>query len=133
MLALRIPASATAELAEVLNAFLMYFGENAVTAPRLGTSASIRIFPNLFFGSTAFSLGPRLLFSLLILYTDGRTPWTENQTVARLLPTHSTTQTQNKRTDIMPPVGIEPTISVLELAKTVHALDRATTVIGHFS
>jgi hypothetical protein len=33
----------------------------------------------------------------------------------------------------MPPVGFEPTISVLERAKTVHALDRATTVIGIFS
>jgi hypothetical protein len=27
-------------------------------------------------------------------------------------------------------VGFEPTISVLELVKTVHALDRAATVIG---
>jgi hypothetical protein len=30
----------------------------------------------------------------------------------------------------MPPVGFEHTISVLELAKTVHALDRAAIVIG---
>jgi hypothetical protein len=29
----------------------------------------------------------------------------------------------------MPPVGFDPTIPVLEQAKTVHALDRATTVI----
>jgi hypothetical protein len=28
----------------------------------------------------------------------------------------------------MPPVGFEPAISVLERAKTVHALDRAVTV-----
>jgi hypothetical protein len=27
-------------------------------------------------------------------------------------------------------VGFKPTISVIELAKTVHALDRAATVIG---
>jgi hypothetical protein len=30
----------------------------------------------------------------------------------------------------MPRVGFEPTIPVSERAKTVHALDRATTVIG---
>jgi hypothetical protein len=30
----------------------------------------------------------------------------------------------------MPWVGLEPTISVFERAKTVHALDRAATVIG---
>jgi hypothetical protein len=30
----------------------------------------------------------------------------------------------------MPRVGLEPTIPVFERAKTVHALDRAATVIG---
>jgi hypothetical protein len=30
----------------------------------------------------------------------------------------------------MPLVGLEPTIPVIEQAKTVHALDRAATVIG---
>jgi hypothetical protein len=30
----------------------------------------------------------------------------------------------------MPPVGFEPTISVLERAKTVRALDHAATAIG---
>jgi hypothetical protein len=30
----------------------------------------------------------------------------------------------------MPPVGFEPTISVLDRAKTVRALDRVVTVIG---
>jgi hypothetical protein len=33
-----------------------------------------------------------------LCYTDGRTPWTSDQPVARPLPTHRTTQTQNKRT-----------------------------------
>jgi hypothetical protein len=33
-----------------------------------------------------------------LLYTDGRTPWTSDQPVPRPLPTHRTTQTQNKRT-----------------------------------
>jgi hypothetical protein len=32
----------------------------------------------------------------------------------------------------MPRVGFEPTIPMFERAKTVHALDRAFTVIGYF-
>jgi hypothetical protein len=70
-------------------------------------------------------------FSFLVIYTLGRTPWTGDQPVARPLPTHRTTQTQNKRTQTsMPRVGFEPTIPVFERTKTVHALDRAATVIG---
>jgi hypothetical protein len=70
-------------------------------------------------------------FSFLILYTVGRTPWTGDQTVARLLPAHRTAQTQNKRTQTsMPQVGFELMIPVFERAKTVHALDRAASVIG---
>jgi hypothetical protein len=38
------------------------------------------------------------IFSFLTLYTVGRTPWTGDQSVGRPLPTHRTTQTQNKRT-----------------------------------
>jgi hypothetical protein len=45
--------------------------------------------------------------------------------VTRPLPTHRTTQTQNKHTQTsMPSVGFQPTISVLERAKTFHASDR---------
>jgi hypothetical protein len=70
-------------------------------------------------------------FSFLILYPVGRTPWTGDQPVTRPLPTHKTTQTQNKHTQtFMPWVGFEPTITGLEGVKTVHALDRAATVIG---
>jgi hypothetical protein len=32
------------------------------------------------------------------VYTVGRTPWTSDETAARPLPKHRTTQTQNKRT-----------------------------------
>jgi hypothetical protein len=39
--------------------------------------------------------GPLLQFRNLF-YTDGRTPWTSDQPVARPLPTHRTAQTQNK-------------------------------------
>jgi hypothetical protein len=38
---------------------------------------------------------PLLQFSNLF-YADGRTPWTSDQPVARPLPIHRTTQTQNK-------------------------------------
>jgi hypothetical protein len=72
-------------------------------------------------------------FSFLILYTVGRTPWTGDQPVARPLPTHRTIQTQNKRKQTsVPRVVFEPTIPVFERAKTVHASDRAATVIGEW-
>jgi hypothetical protein len=75
---------------------------------------------------------PWPIFQFLNLYTVGKTPWTGDQRVARPLPTHRTTQTQNKRTQIsMPRVSFELTIPVFERAKTVHALDRAATMIGN--
>jgi hypothetical protein len=51
-----------------------------------------------------------------LFYTDGRTPWTSDQPVARPLPT------QNKRTHRHPClwVGFEPTIPAFERAKIVH-------------
>jgi hypothetical protein len=76
-------------------------------------------------------VGPWPLFSFLIFYTDGRTPWTGDQPVARPLPTRRTTQTQNKRTQAsMPRMGFEPIAPVFERAKTIHALDRAANVIS---
>jgi hypothetical protein len=70
-------------------------------------------------------------FSFLIFYRVGRTPWLGDQPVARLPPAHRTAQTYNKRTQTsMPWVGFEATIPAFERAKTVHALDRAATVIG---
>jgi hypothetical protein len=76
-------------------------------------------------------LDPGCFVSFSILYEVGRTPWTGNQHVARPLPTHRSTQTQNKRTQTsMPKVRFEPTVPVFERAKTVHALDQASTVIG---
>jgi hypothetical protein len=54
-----------------------------------------------------------------------------DQPVARSLPTHRTTQTQNKRTQTsMSQVGVEPMMPASLRAKIVHALDRAATVIG---
>jgi hypothetical protein len=75
--------------------------------------------------------GPWPLFQFLNLYTVGRAPWTGDQPVARSLPTHRTTQTQNTRKQTsMPRMGFQPTFPVFELAKTVSCLDRRATVIG---
>jgi hypothetical protein len=48
-----------------------------------------------FTGSTA-PMGPDLFFQFHDHFTDGRTLWTSDQLVARPLPKHRTTQTQNK-------------------------------------
>jgi hypothetical protein len=73
---------------------------------------------------------PFTLFHFLNLYTVGMTPWTGDQPVAGLY-LYRTIQTQHKRTQTsMLRLGFEPTIPVFERAKTVHALDRAATVIG---
>jgi hypothetical protein len=57
-----------------------------------------------------------------------------DQPAARSLPAHRTAQTQNKRTQTsMPQVGFEPMILVFERVKTVHALNRAATAIGHIA
>jgi hypothetical protein len=63
-----------------------------------------------------------LFCSFLIILTAGRTPWTGDQPVARTLPTHRITQTQNKCTQTsIPGMGFEPTTLVFERSKTVHA------------
>jgi hypothetical protein len=74
-------------------------------------------------------LGP--FFSFLIAYTVGRTLWTGDQPVARLLLVLIGQHKHriNAHTS-MPSVGFEPKNPVFERAKTVHALDRAATVIG---
>jgi hypothetical protein len=56
-----------------------------------------------------------------------------DQHVARPLPTHRTTQIENKRTQTsMPRVRFEPKTPVFERAKAVHALDLAATVNGNY-
>jgi hypothetical protein len=49
------------------------------------------------YGSTVLLWDIGRLFSFLVLYIVGRTPWTEDQPVARPLPTHRKHE-QNKRT-----------------------------------
>jgi hypothetical protein len=66
-------------------------------------------------------------FSFLIFYTVASTSWTGDQSVAR------TAQTENKRTQTsMPRVGFESTIPVFKLAKKIHVLDSAATVISTY-
>jgi hypothetical protein len=63
----------------------------------IGGQTQIRIF---FFSRALAALtGPwsLLQFRNHFFYTDGRTPWTSDQPVARSLPIHRTTQTLNKR------------------------------------
>jgi hypothetical protein len=73
---------------------------------------------------------PGRFFSFIILHTVGRTPWTGDEPVARPLPIHRTTQTQNKRTQtFMSREGFESTIIMFERAMTVHVIDSAARVI----
>jgi hypothetical protein len=59
-------------------------------------------------------------FSFLSLYIVGRIPWTGDQPVARPLPTHRITQTQNTRKQTsIPSVWFEPTIPVFEGARSL--------------
>jgi hypothetical protein len=81
-----------------------------------------------FYGSTAL-VGLGRFFQFPNLYTVCRTPCTGDQPIPRQLPTHRTTQTQNKRTHRHPCLERE-TNPVFKRAKTVHALNRAATVIG---
>jgi hypothetical protein len=62
----------------------------------LSINLSISIYPSMYLWLYT-SCGPWPLFQYLNLYTVGGTPWTGNQPVAKPLPTHTTTQTQNKR------------------------------------
>jgi hypothetical protein len=67
-------------------------------------------------------------FQCFNLYAVGRARWTGDQPGGRPLFSH---RTQNKRIQTsIPRVGFEPTITVFERPKTVHALDRVSTVIG---
>jgi hypothetical protein len=78
-------------------------------------------------------LGLGRFFSFL-MYTQSVGLLGRGSHVARPLSTHRTTQIQNKRSQTsMSWVGFEPTIPAFELAKTVHALDCADTVICRFT
>jgi hypothetical protein len=72
-----------------------------------------------FFTDCTAALDPGLcFFSFMIIFTDGRIPWTSYQLVARPQLKHIHT----------PYEGFEPTVPASERAKTVHALDSSATV-----
>jgi hypothetical protein len=78
-------------------------------------------------------VGPWPLFQFLDLFTKsvGLLERGISPSQGRYL--HTWQHKQNKRTQTsMPQRGFEPTIPVFERVKTVHALDRAATVIGFF-
>jgi hypothetical protein len=78
---------------ELLNTEFEYHPSN-----RSGASEAHIFF---FFHWLYSPIGPRsLIFQFHNHFTDGRTPRTPGQLVARPLPKHRTTQTQNKHIDI---------------------------------
>jgi hypothetical protein len=80
--------------------------------------------------STIYSpCGSWPFFQFLNLYTAGIISWMGDQTAARHLPTHRTTQNKRAGTS-MPRMGFEPTTSVFERAKAIHVLDCSATAIG---
>jgi hypothetical protein len=101
--------------------FLMYM---KCTVYMCTPSIHPSIHPSIYLYGSLLDLG--LFFNFSIFYTVGMASWTGDQPVARPLPAHRTTQTQNKRTQTsMPQVGFEPTISAFEREKAVHAFTRS--------
>jgi hypothetical protein len=70
--------------------------------------------------------GPGPLFSSVIIFTDGRTPLTSDQPVARPLPTHRTTQTQNKRIDTPSPPNIHILSGIRSHDPNVRAIEESS-------
>jgi hypothetical protein len=88
---------------------------------------------NIYLCLYSLSVGPWLLLQFLNPIHSRYDPWTGDQPVIRPIPTHGTTQTQNKPIQLsMPWVGFEPTIPAFKRVKTVHVFDRVATVMGHY-
>jgi hypothetical protein len=76
-------------------------------------------------------IGSGRFFSCVIIYTVGKTPWTGiSQSQGHYLRTEQHKHKIKTQTSISR-VRFETTTQVFERTKTVHALDRAVTVIGH--
>jgi hypothetical protein len=77
--------------------------------------------------------GPGLLFSSVIIFTDGSTPWrviSPSQGLYLNTGQHKHRINAYTHQRSMPWERFEPTIPTSEQEKTVHALDRAATVTG---
>jgi hypothetical protein len=91
----------------------------------------LSIHPSIHLGHYSPFVGLWPLFSFLVFYTVSKTRM-GNQPIARRLPTHRATLTQNKRTQrSVPQMGFEHTIPVSEQVKRFHALDCAVAVISN--
>jgi hypothetical protein len=83
---------------------------------------------------SSYTLWCRGCFFFFGHFTDGRTPWTSDQLVARPLHKHRTTQTQNKHIHIqnihvLCGIGThDPGFRTSE--ESIHPLDRSATVTG---
>jgi hypothetical protein len=71
-------------------------------------------------------VGPWPLFSFLILYTSGRTPWMGDQPVARPLPTQNNKNRINAHPDIHNSSGIRTHDPSVPAGEDCSCLDRAT-------
>jgi hypothetical protein len=85
----------------------------------------------------ALAASMKLSVSLQLLRsrTVGRTPWTSDQLVVRLLPVykHRKTHAKNKHQTFISEVGFQTALTVSELAKTVHGLYHSATITGYLS
>jgi hypothetical protein len=116
----------------ITNLFQLYLSLSLFPhAPTLGIRASVKRFVSLqllnlcIYDSTSLCWTVAAFSVSWSSHTVGTTPWTVDQPVARLLPTLRINAHRHQCLDWR-----EPTIPVFERAKTVHALDRAATVIG---
>jgi hypothetical protein len=69
----------------------------------------------------------------MIVFTDSRIPWTTDQLVARPLPKHMPTQTQNQHIhtpNIHALSGIRTHDPSVRASEDIHALERSATVTG---
>jgi hypothetical protein len=62
--------------------------------------------------------------------TDGRTPWPEDQAIARPLPIQDNTNTEYTQRDIHTLSGIRTHEPSFRAGEDSYALDRAATVVG---
>jgi hypothetical protein len=105
-------------------------GNWAVSIEAIHNIYESTLFKSLILLLPLWSIGP--ISQFLDHFTDGRTLWTSYQLVARPLPKHMTTQTQNKHIHIPNShafCGIR-THDPGFRAKTIQSLDRSATVTG---
>jgi hypothetical protein len=118
-----------------LEATAELFAQMPMPAPPPGADLYDVVEKFKFFGYfLSLALQP-LIFQFRDHFTDGRTPWTGDQLVARPLPKHRTTKTENKHTYI--PIihalcGIQTHNPGFRASEDSTSSDRSATVTGMF-